>query len=217
MSQPVTTAGVVPATPGSAALKVLAALLATLQGLSLDIKAAFVKVLFLKDGETARWGAHVPKLARVVADMVDLDKDGTLFAWLSYKAAELRQLEGEVVLLGEIQSFLSTLTDEVDALLAAKKNELYLKTYEAVDGVKAADASPLTPVDMKDRLKKVTKAVMDIVNDRKNTITTVKRGNKAKAEAQQAKVGRLEQENQILRGEVPPEATPPRRSRSKKR
>lgn len=200
---------------GMVPLAVLIAVLGKAREISDTLTSTFGEMV-LDPLRKLMWGNHIPALARAGADTMNVEP--ALFSWLNFSGDFLAALEQQVQKLTEIQSVLIGLLDYVNSLVAVRKDELYRKTTDLVDGLNAALASPMTPPDVKARLRDLSKIVQTIVDSRNQGIQDTKHTHDNLVAPLQAQVEQLTQEINTLRGatHVLPPSPSKKGSRQKK-
>lgn len=143
------------------ALAVLATFLGHLRGAAEALGEAFGTVpspliLF-------KWNSTIPRLARAVADMIDLEPGQ--FSWLSFTAERLRALEAELQHLTETRAFLEGFVGQLDEMIYARKGELARMTSEATTGLKNVLASPTTTEQTRQKLVYLSQAVQGLLEE----------------------------------------------------
>lgn len=177
-------------------LQVLLAVLAHLDGVSDTLKGAFAGVV--RPGGKVQWRRYLSAVAQAGADLIDLEPN--FFRWLSFSSNDLRTIERQVFQLGEIRSFLAELSEHVDGLLLAFKEELVGKTDELLNGLNGLLANPMLSPEDRARLEKRARALFDIIAAENAASLQKREDNRAiRAERDQ-----LATENEELRKKLAP-------------
>ncbi|MCS6911745.1 MAG: hypothetical protein RMK29_00675 [Myxococcales bacterium] len=165
------------------------------------------------------WTKDTPMLARTAADLIE--HVPSVFETLPFSAAELREQEEEVRLLGNIKFVAEKIAAEAGTALAAGKTRLADHTSTVVDAVRAHLINPLTPRAVKKQLDRHAAPLFGLLEQRNATIQTTRNGRAAlrsEADEARAEAERTALENRVLRGERLPgqvtiaPATPPRKA-----